>query len=584
MHHPRLHHLVSALFAVLLALGGLLAAAGPAHADDDPPSSWHLTRHDTRITVDEQGVGKAVTTIDFDFSDDEGHGPFVVFTGRTAVANEPDLWRMTPVTIDEVTSPTGAPTDLKIESEPAGLKVRIGHRDREVQGLQTYVIRYTIRGLVEPDQKDSHLDEFNWSVVGTGWQVPIDEATATITVPGAVKLAKCFQGKKFDKPCEASADSTSSGSTVHYRATGLKEGRGMQVVAGSPAGTYSDVVVEKTHRYRWGNTFGGNPLAAGIGALLAALGSVGLWKGTRRGSDYDEVVAVRFNPPSGMRPGEAGYLLKGMTSNRDVVATLVDLAVRGHLRIEPTGKKSFTFERLGDPTPLARHEQELLQDFFGGASTITTEEMKKRKRFTGFMGRQQSSLRSQATQYGWFSKSPVSTTLTVVLVGVFLLLALVAATVVAALRGWGMLPVLLVVPALLLFFLTSRFIRRSEQGKATLRETRGFKLYLETAEANQIRFEEGVDIFSRYLPWAIAFDVADRWVKVFQQLADEGRYDMGAAAWYVGGTDFGMSSFDGLGNIDSAMSASLSSASSSSSGGSGGGGGGGFGGGGGGGW
>ena len=39
----------------------------------------------------------------------------------------------------------------------------------------------------------------------------------------------------------------------------------------------------------------------------------------------------------------------------------------------------------------------------------------------------------------------------------------------------------------------------------------GFRRYLSTAEADQLRFEEGVDIFSKLPPWAIMFDVADRW-------------------------------------------------------------------------
>lgn len=47
----------------------------------------------------------------------------------------------------------------------------------------------------------------------------------------------------------------------------------------------------------------------------------------------------------------------------------------------------------------------------------------------------------------------------------------------------------------------------------------GFRQYLVTAEANQIRWEEAQDVFSRYLPFAIVFGVADRWAKTFQEVA-----------------------------------------------------------------
>ena len=48
----------------------------------------------------------------------------------------------------------------------------------------------------------------------------------------------------------------------------------------------------------------------------------------------------------------------------------------------------------------------------------------------------------------------------------------------------------------------------------------GFKQYLETAEADQIRFEEASAVFSRYLPYAIVFGVADRWARTFQKVAE----------------------------------------------------------------
>ena len=56
-----------------------------------------------------------------------------------------------------------------------------------------------------------------------------------------------------------------------------------------------------------------------------------------------------------------------------------------------------------------------------------------------------------------------------------------------------------------------------------LAQSLGFRRYLATAEANQLRFEEGEDIFSRYLPYAIVFGLADRWARVFSELAAQGR-------------------------------------------------------------
>ena len=45
-------------------------------------------------------------------------------------------------------------------------------------------------------------------------------------------------------------------------------------------------------------------------------------------------VAVEFQPPDGLRPGQVGTLLDERVDPLDVSATIVDLAVHGYLRIE----------------------------------------------------------------------------------------------------------------------------------------------------------------------------------------------------------------------------------------------------------
>ena len=62
------------------------------------------------------------------------------------------------------------------------------------------------------------------------------------------------------------------------------------------------------------------------------------------------------------------------------------------------------------------------------------------------------------------------------------------------------------------------------EGRAWTDQVEGFQKYLATAEADQLRFEEGEDIFSRYLPWAIVFGLADRWAKVCGDLVAMGRH------------------------------------------------------------
>lgn len=64
---------------------------------------------------------------------------------------------------------------------------------------------------------------------------------------------------------------------------------------------------------------------------------------------------------------------------------------------------------------------------------------------------------------------------------------------------------------------------RSARGTALQEQADGFRQYLRTAETHQLNFEADQDIFSRYLPWAVLFDEVDRWAKVCQELAAQGR-------------------------------------------------------------
>ena len=65
-------------------------------------------------------------------------------------------------------------------------------------------------------------------------------------------------------------------------------------------------------------------------------------------------------------------------------------------------------------------------------------------------------------------------------------------------------------------------------------QVEGFRTYLATAEADQLRFEEGEDIFSKYLPWAIVFELADRWAELCGQLVAMGRLPDATPYWYTG--------------------------------------------------
>src|SRR5207237_1900556 len=64
-----------------------------------------------------------------------------------------------------------------------------------------------------------------------------------------------------------------------------------------------------------------------------------LWYVKGRDPDPGASVAPMYEPPEGMTPAECGALLSDGIHQRDITSTIVDLAVRGYIKIEETSEK-----------------------------------------------------------------------------------------------------------------------------------------------------------------------------------------------------------------------------------------------------
>jgi uncharacterized membrane protein len=94
----------------------------------------------------------------------------------------------------------------------------------------------------------------------------------------------------------------------------------------------------------------------------------------------------------------------------------------------------------------------------------------------------------------------------------------------------------LVVTGGIVFFVGGRMAAKTAEGSAVLAQSLGFKEYLVTAEAGQIAFEEASNVFSRYLPYAVVFGVADRWAKTFADVAraaEAANQPLIMPTWYI---------------------------------------------------
>jgi uncharacterized membrane protein YgcG len=548
------------------------------------------------------------------------HGPYLTFSTLQAT-DKAGRYRELTYGVYTVTSPTGAPdTYTTSTSETDGTVVQIGSADTTVTGTQTYVVGYRVWGVMNPRVASSGSDELYWNVIGTGWTLPMSNVSVKVTSDAAITGTQCWTGKSFDTAC---TDHASTGGTATFAQASLAVGEGLAIVAGWPSGTFTGAEPSYVTRPVEVRPFELTPLkgaVTGAATVLVALVGLGLyWRSRDRmyigltpgnlpvaGEPPPTTrmvlhvpYAVRFTPPDGLPPGMVGTLMDKKTDLRDVTATLVDLAVRGMVRMErPTGEDMKVVRLDAARVGLSAYEATLLKGLFTKKHPVAGPDVLQGSRFGKAVSKARRELYATAVESGWFVRSPGRGDNALLATVVGLVITAAVGMYITGLLGWGLLMIPIMVLAAVLAVAWRWSPARTAVGAAALSQTLGFKKYLETAEADQIQWEEGEDIFSRYLPYAIAFRCADHWARVFAKLVDSGAA-VPMPSWYVADGLYGqdifgtagisslVSSFD---TLQSNASTGVAASSMGSSGGSGfsgagfGGGGGGVGGGGGGTW
>lgn len=579
----------------------LLTAAGPASATTQPGSE-HIASYDVVLTVRPDGRLAVRETIDYDFGPQERHGIYREIPTRVPYDNDHDrVYRLSDV---QVTSPTGAPADVSRDESGGLTRLRVGNPDRTVHGRQTYVVSYVVDGAL--NAFSDHV-ELYWNAIGAEWAVPIAEASVRVVAPGPVRRSACFAGPTGSGlPCASPPSSTGSGGADFAEPGGLAAYNAFTVVVALDQGSVATTGPILAEHWSLRRSVVPTPLTGGLAAGLVVVGGVGLaWLVGTRGRDRRfagqtpgllplegahpreeaapllsrEPVAVAFTPPEGLRPGQVGTLLDERASVLDVTATIVDLAVRGFLRIEELERthwfssRDWRLVRLDPPAPdppLLPYEQDLYAGLFQSGTEVLLSGLKTH--FASRLQAVQDKLYVDVTAAGWFRGRPDKVRGRYAGAGVLLAAAGGWLTWTLAHHvHWPVVGVAITVLGLALWRLAGRMPARTARGSAVLAQAKGFRQYIRTAEGEQLRFEEGADIFSRYLPYAIVFGEADRWVRVFGALSTAaGGSAASAPSWYAGPSGWTFGSFsDSLDGFTSSTTGAIAAATPSSSGGSG---------------
>jgi uncharacterized membrane protein len=554
-----LSRLVSTL---VLAVAGVICVGAPAYAQSTGTGlgSESLTDYRVVLTVQPDGGLHVQEVIAYDFGVVSKHGIIRVIPDRVPYDNKND--RAYPISHLRVGATPGTPTQVQTSRDNDQLNIRIGDPNRTITGAHTYTIDYDVAGALTnfPD----HV-ELYWNAIGTEWTVPISAAHVEVRTPATVTKAACYRGPaRSNYPCR---QAVTRGTTASYADGNLFPGEGVTVVAALPPGSVPVTGPILRERPSVATAFRATPTSLGLTGGVLGIVAVALgWLWFARGRDRRYVgqvpgltpaagdsaaethkpvfggppVAVEFQPPDDLRPGQVGTLLDERASTLDVTATIIDLAVRKHLtikEIEPThwfGHKDWELTKLSDVPEdnLLRYERRVYDGLFRDRTTVRLSDLKRT--FSTDLAAVEKQLYNDAVARGWFAKNPETVRQAWRGFSVLLLVAGFFLTIFLAHAHLSLVGLAVIVAGAAVWLIRNAMPARTAKGSAMLTRIHGFRTYLATAEAEQLKFEEREQLFARYLPFAIVFGITEHWAKVFENLAAGNPELNNAFTWYSG--------------------------------------------------
>jgi uncharacterized membrane protein len=510
---------IVALLSLFLSVLSSVAAA----------KSWRVADFQDDITVSRDGSAVVKERITFAFVG-EWHGIHrtipIEYPGPNGTNYE--------LYLDVRSLTDGDGNALKYESS-----VHDGERDLKiyipgaVDTARTVEITYRVRNGT---RFFADHDEFYWNVTGNDWPVPVDHAAATVHFPGIAAgslRAQAFTGVYGSSQQDATANVVDA--DVQFETT-----RRLPMRGGLTIDVYipKDILHEPGALTRFFWFVGGNPILFLPVITLAVM--FPLWWLKGRDPDPGMSVAPMYEPPQGISPAEAGTLLNDSIHPRDITSTIVDLAVRGYIKIEETADKGLVFthkdyvfhllkpDAAQNDKELAPHESVMLENVFVDGEQTRLSSLKNRF-YTAVPIIRQDIMAALRTK-GIYQLDPESAN------GYSIVAAIVILIPFAILQyaGWAnflssvpMLIVCVLLAAIIWWLFARVMTAKTVKGGRVRVAVLGFQEFMNRVDGERLKLMPPTT-FEKFLPYAMALGVEHHWAQAFAGIVQD------PPSWYVG--------------------------------------------------
>jgi uncharacterized membrane protein YgcG len=515
---------------IVLAIALLLSVPGLALAEQE-----RITSFDSAITVNQDGSMRVENTIRAVVTGDQiQHGIYYDFP--TIYANARTGGRLVIDFRVLGAQRDGQAEPYTVENLSNGKRVKIGSADTLIDpGEHTWVLRFSV------DRELGYFadhDELYWNVTGNGWVFPIERASATVTLPAgaAAKITglQAYTGAYGATTGAVTTTQGADGTPTFVTTSILNPGEGLTIVVGWPKG-FVQAPTTAT-RFGWFLRDNSALIAGLLGVLLVFVYYMIVWY--RYGKDPERgTVFARFAPPEGMSPGGVRYLSRMAHDSKTFTAALIDMAVKRYISIHQEHHKYWIERDTAPETVLSDDELALAGALIGTSARVDFEQQHAEEIQRAILA----SKRPLETDYQpRFFVSNTGYLLTGILlsVGVAVLTFFLSASGTAS---QFVAPIVVgIALAVMAVVFGSTLKSYTKEGRKLVDEVAGFKMYLSVTEKDRMNLlnppDRTPEVFEKYLPFALALDVEQRWseqfASVFARMAAEGRPY--APIWYYG--------------------------------------------------
>ena len=420
--------------------------------------------------------------------------------------------------------------------------IKIGSADKYVNGNQRYVIKYRVLNGINFFKNHSEL---YYNLVADEWPVRIDTVTFAVQLPEALKDSpEYFVATGVTGSKENNTISKWSEKQIFYGNTisSLQPHEGLTIGIIFP----KHFLKETDYRFRqiWWLSI----------PFFVFLLMHQIW--TRWGKDEKVTVQTEFYPPENISPSISGYVIDDKLDQRDLTALIPYWGAGGFLQVHEIEKSSFIgllkskdyeFKKLKElPSNAFIFEKTLFNGIFKNGISVKLSNLKNVLYATMDQSKQQ--LESEINKEDYYVKYSRSMGCFFPIIGA-VILALGAFTLINDFLEKRWMGIAIVLSGIIIIIFGVFMTKKTKKGTELYQKLLGFKEFIKTVEKDRLQefLNQDENYFDKVLPYAIVFDMADKWKDKLKGL------EIPQPKWYTGsyGSSFNTSMF--MNSLDNSM-------------------------------